>query len=724
MRTLKGFLYLILGGTLCGWMFNRIAAWFIDNPLTVGSNHTVAEWAVILQDPFYLDSRTMPFFFLAFGAIALVAMTKYDWTGEREEQKKLRGEEYGNQRWARDDEMQQFAHVSTVKRVPIRIPQRTADAMRFARNNPKDFIKAKLGMTNKVANPKPDYVEKIEDDNIILSERAELQMSKIPDPALERNKHVYVLGGSGSGKTFNFVGPNLLQLNSSIVTTDPKGDTLKQYGNFFLRHGYKLKVVNTKPDQINLSMHYNPLLYLQDSTSIMQIVNLLVENTSGNAEAEKEDFFVKAERQLYMALMGYLFYFYADQPQYQTFPQMLDLLQLAGKDNPSQTKTPLDIIMLGTTAEDGFQGFEEWIVANYGGDEAAAQASEEYFVIKQYKGFKSTSGSPETEASVIASCNVRLAPFAVSAVREFFSEDELELEMIGEERTAFFLVMSDTDKTFNFILAMLLYQLFDVNTAIADRNPGSHCKIPINCILDELANIGRIPDLDVKIATLRSRWIYITAILQSVTQLKKMYKDNADIIEGNCDTTLFLGRCDLETNKKISERLGKFTATVRNRSESHGRQGSMVREREQDRQGAHGRRRPRQQPREVRRRRLHRLREERLPVPRQEVQDDRPPALPRAARGRRVQPGRLELGPQVRARPGPPRRGRGDALAHRGGPFVLRPRVLHVGGPRRGRPSRSTYLTRRGGSNRAPRPHGRRRDNRRENPIWLSSTSS
>ena len=494
MRTLKGFLYLILGGTLCGWMFNRIAAWFIDNPLTVGSNHTVAEWAVILQDPFYLDSRTMPFFFLAFGALALVTMTKYDWTGEREEQKKLRGEEYGNQRWARDDEMQQFAHTSTVKRVPIRIPQRTADAMRFARNNPKDFIKARLGMTNKVANPKPDYVEKIEDDNIILSERAELQMSKIPDPALERNKHVYVLGGSGSGKTFNFVGPNLLQLNSSIVTTDPKGDTLKQYGNFFLRHGYKLKVVNTKPDQINLSMHYNPLLYLQDSTSIMQIVNLLVENTSGNAEAEKEDFFVKAERQLYMALMGYLFYFYADQPQYQTFPQMLDLLQLAGKDNPSQTKTPLDIIMLGTTAEDGFQGFEEWIVANHGGDEAAAQASEEYFVIKQYKGFKSTSGSPETEASVIASCNVRLAPFAVSAVREFFSEDELELEMIGEERTAFFLVMSDTDKTFNFILAMLLYQLFDVNTAIADRNPGSHCKIPINCILDELANIGRIPD--------------------------------------------------------------------------------------------------------------------------------------------------------------------------------------------------------------------------------------
>lgn len=724
MRTLKGFLYLILGGTLCGWMFNRIAAWFIDNPLTVGSNHTVAEWAVILQDPFYLDSRTMPFFFLAFGAIALVAMTKYDWTGEREEQKKLRGEEYGNQRWARDDEMQQFAHTSTVKRVPIRIPQRTADAMRFARNNPKDFIKAKLGMTNKVANPKPDYVEKIEDDNIILSERAELQMSKIPDPALERNKHVYVLGGSGSGKTFNFVGPNLLQLNSSIVTTDPKGDTLKQYGNFFLRHGYKLKVVNTKPDQINQSMHYNPLLYLQDSTSIMQIVNLLVENTSGNAEAEKEDFFVKAERQLYMALMGYLFYFYADQPQYQTFPQMLDLLQLAGKDNPSQTKTPLDIIMLGTTAEDGFQGFEEWIVANHGGDEAAAQASEEYFVIKQYKGFKSTSGSPETEASVIASCNVRLAPFAVSAVREFFSEDELELEMIGEERTAFFLVMSDTDKTFNFILAMLLYQLFDVNTAIADRNPGLALQDPDQLHPRRARQHRPHPrprrqDRDPALALdLHHGHPAIGHAAQEDVQGQRRHHRGQ--LRHDAVPRPLRPR-DQQEDLRAPGQVHRHRPQPQRVARPAG---IVVREREQDRQGAHGRRRPRQQPREVRRRRLHRLREERLPVPRQEVQDDRPPALPRAARGRRVQPGRLELGPQVRARARAPRRGRGDALAHRGGPFVLRPRVLHVGGPRRGRPSRSTYLTRRGGSNRAPRPHGRRRDNRRENPIWLSSTSS
>lgn len=286
--------------------------------------------------------------------------------------------------------------------------------------------------------------------------------------------------------------------------------------------------------------------------------------------------------------------------------------------------------------------------------------------------------------------------------------------MIGEERTAFFLVMSDTDKTFNFILAMLLYQLFDVNTAIADRNPGSHCKIPINCILDELANIGRIPDLDVKIATLRSRWIYITAILQSVTQLKKMYKDNADIIEGNCDTTLFLGRCDLETNKKISERLGKFTATVRNRSESHGRQGSWSESENKIGKELMAAADLGNNPekfsgddcivfiknafpfldkkyRTIDHPRYHELRE----VGEFNLDDwnwDR-----KCERAHRA-------------------RGRGDALAHRGGARLFRPRVLHVGDPRRGRPRRSTYLTRRGGSTGRQRHTGGARDNRRENP--------
>ena len=576
-RLIRGLLWTVLGGAVCGWAANSFAAFVLDHPLALGVEYSASEYLGMFRLPPELDPRQVPMFafWAAFALIALVALGKYDWTGEKAAARELKGQEYGDARWATEAEMDAFAHTATTRKVAIRLPQRFGDLMRFARRNPKLFIMAKLGMKEKKADPKPSYAERLEDDNIILSERAQLQLSKIPDPQIERNKHVYVLGGSGSGKTFNYVGPNLLQLNSSYVVTDPKGDTLKQYGNFFLRHGYKLKVVNTKADQIALSMRYNPIHYLQNSTSIMQIVTLLIDNTSGDqsGSSSNQDFFVKAESQLYMCLIGYLFYFYAGQPQYQTLPQMLDLLQLASKSDPRQTKTPLDIIMLGTTKEDGFEGFEEWLCRKYGGEEAA-QRSEEYFVVKQYKGFKSTAGSPETEASVIASCNVRLAPFAVAAVRDFFSEDELELEKIGEERTAFFLVMSDTDSTFNFILAMLLYQLFDINTAQADRNPGSHCTIPVQCILDELANIGKIPDLDVKIATLRSRWIYITAILQSATQLKKMYKDNADIIEGNCDTTLFLGRCDNETNKKISERLGKYTITIHNQSVSHGRQGS------------------------------------------------------------------------------------------------------------------------------------------------------
>ena len=566
------------GGAACGWVLNRVVAYVVDNADVFATDGLADPLA--LAAAFWpvqgLDGRYMAAFWGAWGLVAFACVAKYDWTGEKKRKRELKGKEYGDSRWATDAEMVEFAHTKTYRMVDIWLPQRPSDVARFACSHPGKFLRAKLGMRDKKQDPKPDHVERLEDDNIVLSERARLQLSKIPDPVLERNKHVYVLGGSGSGKTFNYVGPNLLQLNSSYVVTDPKGDTLKQYGNFFLKHGYKLKVVNTKADQIRQSMRYNPFKYMQNSTSIMQIVNLLVENTSGNSEV-KEDFFVKAEKQLYMALAGYLFYFYEGRIQYQTLPEMLNLLQLASKEDPSQIYTPLDIIMLGCEAtedDDGYEGFEQWIVRKYGGDEEAAQASEEYFVIKQYRGFKSTAGSPETEASVIASCNVRLAPFAVSAVRDFFSADELELEHIGEERTAFFLVMSDTDSTFNFILAMLLYQLFDVNTALADRNPGSHCTLPVQCILDELANIGRIPDLDVKIATLRSRWIYITAILQSATQLKKMYKDNADIIEGNCDTTLFLGRCDNETNKKISERLGKHTVAVQNSSVSHGRQGS------------------------------------------------------------------------------------------------------------------------------------------------------
>ena len=350
-NVLRGFAWCLLGCPACGWILNRLAAYLVDNPLTLDSNHDLEGVMTAFSLPPTLDARQVPMyaFWAGVAVVAFSMLAKYDWTGAKAEARELKGQEYGDARWATQDEMDQFAHTSLVRRCAIRVPQRFRSKVSFARRNPRLFLMSKLGMREKKADPKPAYVERLEDDNIILSERAELQLSKIPDPILERNKHVYVLGGSGSGKTFNYVGPNLLQLNSSYVVTDPKGDTLKQYGNFFLSHGYKLKVVNTKADQISMSMRYNPIHYLQNSTSIMQIVTLLIDNTSGDKESSSsnQDFFVKAESQLYMCLIGYLFYFYEGQPQYQTLPQMLDLLQLAGKADPSQTKTPLDVIMLG-----------------------------------------------------------------------------------------------------------------------------------------------------------------------------------------------------------------------------------------------------------------------------------------------------------------------------------------------------------------------------------------
>lgn len=578
MNALWWVIWSLGGGTLAGWLANRVIAFYLDHPIAFVADFSIEPLIDgILGNPLFLDQRTMWAFWAGLGILVLTGMSTYDYGGQRKHAREIRGKEYGEQRLATDDEMAQFEHSSTKIKVPIALPKKKSAQLGILRRRPADFIKAKLGIRETKANPKPEWCAELEDDNIILSEVARLQLSKIPDPLIERNKHVYVIGGSGSGKTFNYVGPNLLQLYGSYVITDPKGDTLKQYGNFFLRHGYDLKVVTIKDGHDMMrSMHYNPLLYITDSTSIIQIVSLLVENTSGDNSQQhsNEDFFVKAEKQCYMALIGYLHYFYADQPEYQTFNEMVNLLQLTKGEDPNQKVSPLDVIILGSDDENNrFKGYKQWLIERYGTEEEARK-SDEWFVITQYQGFKSTAGSPETEASVIASCNVRMAPFTVGAVKDFFSEDELDLDMIGERKTAFFLVMSDTDSTFNFILAMLLYQLFDRNTLLADRNPGSHCKLPVVCILDELANIGKIPDLEVKIATLRSRWIYLHPILQNKAQLKGMYGDKAPIIEGNCDTTLYLGRSDFETNKAFSEQLGKYTETVRNRSESHGRQGS------------------------------------------------------------------------------------------------------------------------------------------------------
>ncbi|HIY83855.1 MAG TPA: type IV secretory system conjugative DNA transfer family protein [Candidatus Rubneribacter avistercoris] len=579
MNALLWVLWSLCGGTLAGWLANRVASYYADNPISFDANFSIDPLIEgMARDPLWLDPRFMWAFWAALALVMFAGMATYDYGGERRRAREVKGKEYGEAAWATENEMAAFAHLGTVTHVKRTLPEQPRARRAALLRDPRAFVLAKLGIAVKKPNPKPEWCDRMEDDNIILSETARLQLSKIPDPLTERNKHVLVIGGSGSGKTFNYVGPNLLQLYGSYVVTDPKGDTLKQYGNFFLRHGYDLKVVALKDGRdLTASMHYNPLMYITDSTSIIQIVNLLVENTTGEGKHPdaNEDYFVKAERQLYMALIGYLHFFYADQPEARTFNEMVNLLQMTEGEEAGQSVSPLDILMFGyegATPEESFVGYKQWCVKRHGSEEAARR-SDEWFVLSLYKGFKSTARSPETEASVISSCHVRMAPFSVGSVKDFFSEDELELDKIGERKTAFFLVMSDTDSTFNFILAMLLYQLFDRNTAIADRNPGSHCKLPVVCILDELANIGRIPDLEKKIATLRSRWIYLHPIMQNAAQLKGLYGDKAPVIEGNCDTNLYLGRSDFETNKHYSEKLGKYTEVVRNRSESRGRQG-------------------------------------------------------------------------------------------------------------------------------------------------------
>lgn len=376
----------------------------------------------------------------------------------------------------------------------------------------------------------------------------------------DRNKHFLVVGGSGSGKTFNVVEPNTLQARCSIVSTDPKGDTVKKYGNYLLNNGYKLKIVNIKDtEQMQYSFRYNPFAYIKDQASIMTLVSIIIENTSGSDKAQaKEDFWVKSERCLYMCLIAFLYYYYDGLPEYQTIPHLLDLIGEADASEQDETKeSDLDVVM---------ECYQEDLILKYG-SEHEAQMSPEWFVITQYNGFKKAAG--ETAKSIIISCFVRLAPFAVGSVRELFSVDELELEKLGEEKTALFLVMSDTDSTFNFIMAMILYQLFDINTRMADAKPDSHCKIPIMCLLDEIANIGRIPDLEIKIATLRSRHINLVPIVQSLSQLDSVYgKEKAAIIKSNCDTFLYLGRGDYKTCEEISHMLGKETIEVKSTSTS------------------------------------------------------------------------------------------------------------------------------------------------------------
>ena len=381
-------------------------------------------------------------------------------------------------------------------------------------------------------------------NNVLLTQTERLTMNGRPkQPKYARNKNVLVIGGSGSGKTRFFVKPNLMQLHSSYICTDPKGSLLIETGQMFQRGGYRIKVLNTI--NFSKSMRYNPFVYLHSEKDILKLVNTIIVNTKGEGEKSAEDFWVKAERLFYCALIGYIYY---EAPEYEkNFTTLLEMINAseAREDDPD-FQSPTD------------QLFEQ-----------LAEREPEHFAVKQYKKFLLSAG--KTRASILVSCGARLAPFDIREVRELMETDELELDTIGDRKTVLFLIMSDTDTTFNFILAMLQSQLINLLCDRADDVYGGRLPVHVRLILDEFANIGQIPNFDKLIATIRSREISASIILQSQSQLKAIYKDASDIISDNCDCTLFLsGRG--KNAKEISDVLGKETIDSYNQSENRGSQ--------------------------------------------------------------------------------------------------------------------------------------------------------
>jgi type IV secretion system protein VirD4 len=412
------------------------------------------------------------------------------------------------------------------------------------------------------------YIDPVPDWNIPLTRTESLTMTSRPkDPKTARNKNVLVIGGSGSGKTRFFVKPSLLQMHSSYVVTDPKGQLLRETGKL-LAHGgpkrdengkpvrdgrgkvvyepYRIKVLNTI--NFSKSMKYNPLAYVRSEKDILKLVNVIIANTKGDGEKSSEDFWVKAERLLYCALIGYIWY--EAEPEEKNFITLLELINACEAREDDETyKSPVDIL------------FDE-----------LAQAQPEHFAVKQYVKFKMAAG--KTLKSILVSCGARLSPFDIKELRDIMTEDELELDTMGDRKTALFLIMSDTDTTFNFVIAMLQSQLFNLLCDKADDLYNGRLPVHVRCLLDEFANIGQIPNFDKLIATIRSREISASIILQSQSQLKTIYKDAADTIVGNCDVTLFLGGKEKSTLKEISELLGKETIDSLSQSENRGAQTS------------------------------------------------------------------------------------------------------------------------------------------------------
>ncbi len=389
------------------------------------------------------------------------------------------------------------------------------------------------------------YVDPVFENNVLLTQTERLTMSSRPkEPKYARNKNVVVIGGSGSGKTRFFIKPNLMQLHSSYVLTDPKGQILVECGTLLERNGYAIKVLNT----INFqkSMHYNPFAYIRSEKDILKLVNTLIVNTKGDGDKSGEDFWVKSERLLYSALIGYIYY---EAPiEERNFTTLLEMINAseAREDDP-EFQSPVDLM---------FAALEE--------------RDPEHFAVRQYKKFLLSAG--KTRSSILISCGARLAPFDIKELRDLTEYDDLQLDTLGDRKTALFIIISDTDDTFNFVAAILYTQLFNLLCDKADDEYGGRLPVHVRCLLDEFANIGQIPRFEKLIATIRSREISASIVLQSQSQLKAIYRDSADTIIGNCDTTLFLGGKEQSTLKEISEVLGKETIDSFNTSENRGRE--------------------------------------------------------------------------------------------------------------------------------------------------------
>ena len=394
------------------------------------------------------------------------------------------------------------------------------------------------------------YTDPVFENNIPLTQTERLTMNSRPkQPKYARNKNILVIGGSGSGKTRFFVKPSLMQCTSkdfptSYIVTDPKGTLILETGKMLQRYKYRIKVLNT----INFkkSMKYNPFAYLRSEKDILKLVNTIIANTKGDGEKSGEDFWVKAEKLYYTALIGYIWYEAPeDEKNFTTLLEMINASEAREDDEDFQN--PVDLM---------FERLEE--------------KDPEHFAVKQYKKYKLAAG--KTAKSILISCGARLAPFDIKELRELMETDEMELDTIGDRKTALFVIISDTDDTFNFVVSILYTQLFNLLCDKADDEYGGRLPVHVRCLLDEFANIGQIPKFEKLIATIRSREISASIILQSQSQLKAIYKDNADTIVGNCDTTLFLGGKEKTTLKEISEILGKETIDSFNTSETRGRE--------------------------------------------------------------------------------------------------------------------------------------------------------